>query len=819
MYLSTKQHDQLQILVTGFEIPFRSFVAIEILNRYPSLPIFSADLMSRTPPSVSSTDYKIISSQFGRIKKDPASLYRLLTQSKTAKENRIVPSDINVPDVATVITLTIIYREIFPALLLNYNDESTYLQQALRYKYVRNKLDHRGCKTLEIPDMTVSLEFMANALLCLNNDLSLFWDKSYDAIAKELAALQSAKIEIPVEINNIQDMPFPDMRIVCRDQEVQQLKSYVYGVPGALRKQASLVLFGYGGVGKTALVLEAIKQIVQDLQDNTTINGYQPDFMLFFTAKEEALGFSKTTGKIENRINRYTFRTAAELKNNIFNALGVTSFSNYKKSGLIVIDNLETVSAEDRKEIEDFVNFYSPQQIQYIITSRNEEHYENSKKLAGFEDEVSGKEFINTYIEENNFALELDDDDVQSLLKISAGNTLVLVLCLRRLSLNLTTVSGIETDMSAPVRLKKITSEMQQIPANGFSIISEYMFKNSFEEIQASHVSNEEILTRVLQIFAVYPSEAIDPYTISMLSQQPYSMIDPILDLLCRYLIVEKIGETYSLNQFARKYIIQLFLPDSETRERIASEIEISTRKIQEELGELKRDISRNNELKRIINDWRVVADGDKIAVAKAYRLYGDVKRDCESGGRFHVSTALDEAVKTIDTLEQNTMHPYIKFQKARILQLIRDSKILDQDFTQQISKAYNDTIWTIKANPIYYSIKETKSFASVLWFYGIELRKGEGLNAAQNAARYLEESVIVFEQIGDSSKNYYQCLTMLGETYLDLYLIDRQSNLHYLRKARSVSNKLYDNRGKYSGLAKTKATDLRSELQKYGRF
>ncbi|UKI16584.1 MAG: hypothetical protein L6V87_01410 [Ruminococcus sp.] len=72
-----------------------------------------------------------------------------------------------------------------------------------------------------------------------------------------------------------------------------------------MRKQVSMVLFGYGGVGKTALALEVVKQVIKDIQDNTTINGYRPDFILFFTAKEEALSFSSTTGKIQNIPTRF----------------------------------------------------------------------------------------------------------------------------------------------------------------------------------------------------------------------------------------------------------------------------------------------------------------------------------------------------------------------------------------------------------------------------------------------------------------------------------------------------------------------------------
>ena len=91
-------------------------------------------------------------------------------------------------------------------------------------------------------------------------------------------------------------MPYGESRIVCRDEEIQMLKSFIYGKPEDLRKQHSLCLYGYGGVGKTALVLEALKQIVRDVQDDTTINEYRPQYVLFFTAKQRRLDVAAETG-------------------------------------------------------------------------------------------------------------------------------------------------------------------------------------------------------------------------------------------------------------------------------------------------------------------------------------------------------------------------------------------------------------------------------------------------------------------------------------------------------------------------------------------
>jgi len=820
MYLSSKQHDQLQIIVTGFEIPYRSYITSAIIKKFPNECDFTAEILSKAPYPESISEYRVINSEFGKLKANTSKIYKLFSNANEAKEKHIIVDEIDVPNIVCLITTTLIFKELFSPLFLRFKDEETYLMQATKYKYVRNKLDHRGCKTLETPDMNISLDFISNVCLFLNNYGELYFlDKSYTQISKEIISLQTSEVQIPISIHNILDMPFSNMKIVCRDKEIDDIKQFVYGYPGALRKNASYVLFGYGGVGKTALVLEAIKQIVQDLQDGTTVNGYKPDFILFFTAKEEILSFSRTTGNIQNVPNRYTFKTAEQLFNSIYRYLEITSFVDYNKSGLIVIDNLESLLDEDRIKIEKFIQFNSPQQIQYIITSRNEENYEIRKKLAGFDDNVAGHNFIETYISENNLDMTLSEQDYKILLQIALGNTLVLVLCLRRLGLNLTTISGITSDISTPVTVKKIREEISSIPANGYNIISEYMFKNSFQEIQEIYKENSELMTVILKIFAVYPADTIDIYTISMLSKRPYNLISPILELLCQYLIIEKTGETYSLNQFAAKYIIQLFMPDAEAYAKIESEIVSSTRKIQTELNDLQENINNNSSLKLIIQDWNVISDGDKIAVAKAFREYGIVKKDCESMNKFHIESALCEAISMMETLEQNTMHPYIKFQKARVLQLISHTYVLEQDFSKQIIQAYNETVWTIKVNSVYSSIKVTKSYASVLWMYGLQLFSLNTTENYQYAARYLEESKDIFELLHNIDKEYYECIILLGRTYLKLYLADRTVNLPYLRKARTISNDLYAQRNGYFGKTKGRAIGLKNELQKYGNF
>ena len=820
MYLSINQHDQLRTIVMNFEVPYRSYVASKLLAHNPDAVSFSGSIASKTPYPLSSTEYQTFNIELGKIKGQPLAIHSLFVNADKARNDKIIAVEIKVPVVAQVNVIALAFKELYQPIFFRFKDETTFWKQAEKYRYVRNKLDHPGCKTLEKSDMDIALDFISNICTYLQSvDETYFWQKNSSQILKEIIALQTCQISIPLLNHNIDDMPFPDMKIVCRDAEILEIEEFVYGLPGALRKKGSLCLFGYGGVGKTVLVLEAIKCIIRDLQDKTTINGYSPEFILFLTAKEEYLDISMTTGKVQRLPTKQTFCSAEQLFKSIFNHLKIESFAGFTKPGLIIIDNFDTLSEGERAKVQEFVQYRTPQQIQYIITSRNEEGFEERKKIAGFEDAAAGQRFISEYIEENNLRVNLSDADLKTLLQISQGSTSVLVLSLRRLSYNLDTIHGIAADISSPISVPKIKQEMARLPANGYSIISEFMFKNTFTEIENIFKAEATLIYTILKIFAVYPYDSVDIYTICTLSKESYLNVEPIITILCRYLVIEKKGDLYSLNQFAEKYIIQRFMPDAESYTQMSLEIESSTRTIQSELTNLQRNIDASQSLRRIMQDWNIIANGDRIAAAKAFNLYRSVSEDCKRGSRFHIESALHEFIGEIERIEQNTMHPYIKYQKARILQLINDTKVLSDDLTESILSAFSDTIWVIKTNSLYDNVKLTKSFASVLWLFGTKLHETNIISNVYSAVKYLEEGKNLFEQLGELDNEYYQCLTRLGYAYLALYKYDREQNISYLRRSRSVSNDLFYQRGNYSGAVKAYATSLRDELQTYGRF
>ncbi len=809
MYLSTQEHDQLRTIVMGFEIPFRTFIARRLTSIYNSEAAFSVAINNAVIPPDSPA---FVSSELGKIKSNTAKYYNILLDAVQACSYKCVPSEIDVPYVATLITLYLAFENNIRDFLKGFSNHSIYADSLDKYKYARNKLDHPQSLTLQEENMFPVLSLVKDAITAIYIvDAECFWDKSEEEIENEVIALETKVRKNPIGINNFSVIPFSDNSIVCRQHQIDKVLSFVYGKPGTLKKKSSLSIFGYGGVGKTAIVTEAIRIIVRDVLDKHTINGYLPQFILFFSAKKTKLDYSYTTGNLIEEVVTTDFSTCKELETSIYKFLNIDSFSNFSGNGLIIIDNFETIDQNERELIRGFIDTRSPQNIQYIITSRNEEPYEERMSIDGFNGK-DGIEFIDTYIEENNLEIDITNDQKEELLSASRGNTLVLVLSLQRLDKRLITVQGISKDLNQST-VKSISKELSNVPLNGFEIVSEFMFKNTFDELESLFGDKRNVFISLLKVFAVYPTNSIDIYTICIVTELNYNEILPMVNLLCRYLILEKKDERYSLNPFAEKYIVQKLLPDSTTSEKLSREINKSIIEIRNDIIKLESDLKSNGRIRNIINDWAIEFDGDKIAAAKIYNEYEEINAICLTNGRFHIESSYKTFCSLIKKIEATTMHPYIKFQKARILQLFFQTKMIPLVSSKTITDAYNECVWAIKSNSLYYKITGTKSYASLLWIFGLFW---DSVGECQEAIKYLEDAMRYFETINCRDIEYYKCISKLGTLYISEY--ESTKYYKYINKAKSISNTLVNDRDFYSSdnITRNSAKRICKKIKEY---
>ena len=192
------------------------------------------------------------------------------------------------------------------------------------------------------------------------------------------------------------------------------------------------------------------------------------------------------------------------------------------------------------------------------------------------------------------------------------------------------------------------------------------------------------------------------------------------------------------------------------------------------------------------MTDWEIISDADKINAAKIYHIYGEVKRKCESASSQSVDEAIDNFLHMCREAESITAHPYIKYQKARILQLIENYPSLGRSYSEEIIKVFQDTVYVIKVVDQYSGIQSTKSYATLLWFFGQYLYSQDKTNEAMQK---LEESKLAFECINKIDSEYCKCISILCEIYLKIFQSSPSKNKSYFLKAEEIDKILEKNK------------------------
>ena len=225
MYLTIKQHDMFRTLLMGFEIPFRAYIADLVTSNYQTESYFETAMVSKN--SLISP----ASPQFLRnvlpdavSKNNLKKTYHKFITAKTSVEE-IVTTDIDLPMVGALNLVTFALTETFGNLHLLFGSYNAYCDLAEKYRYSRNKLDHPGCRTLEDTHLVPVLSFVKD--ICIFLDEKYFMQKSKEQILAEVVALQQRKQTIPIHKNNFSEMPYGDSRIVCRNAEIERVKTFV----------------------------------------------------------------------------------------------------------------------------------------------------------------------------------------------------------------------------------------------------------------------------------------------------------------------------------------------------------------------------------------------------------------------------------------------------------------------------------------------------------------------------------------------------------------------------------------------------------------
>jgi hypothetical protein len=279
----------------------------------------------------------------------------------------------------------------------------------------------------------------------------------------------------------------------------------------------------------------------------------------------------------------------------------------------------------------------------------------------------------------------------------------------------------------------------------------------------------------LLTIISAY-NEPIDLHSLARLSNvKNVSELEKVCEYLTNKLILTRQGDYYELNEFANRFILVKIIPNKIEAYKLYDSISKYKFDKKKKLRALEE--KRNNpNLDRIMQDWSPRNNIEKLAIADVFGLYPIAKKI----GGYDVNNAdiIDMIEKVFEENEQYTSHPYIKFQKALIYQIIL-SKIFRPEYLNIVTSCYEEVIFSVKFEYSY--IAKTESFGVVLSYYGNFLSKQ--FEDFSGAVRYLEEAVEIFDRINIKNHNFDKALSQLENSYHRLFQKTRDPEFKFQRE------------------------------------
>lgn len=751
MYISVSRTFLLDEIIKSFEVAFRSFISKTLKDNYKTKEEFNTVLVDLESKNVScSTIFS--QKNHAKIRKllsDSDGFYKTICDCYDSYRNKNYSND--VPYVSNLIDyINLFFNDCFSdkTLFNGFSSIEEFYFNCNQFLRIRNSLSHpASSKVLTIEAVSV-LTFINR--MCNNIEDSYFWYVRKDSIFDKLENYSVVEILPAIKVENLNEIISFHKKIVCREEDFTKLNEYIMGKNSYCRVSGSVVLFGYGGVGKTALVIDFLHSIVRILKDER--DRYNYDFILFYSSKDEYLKQSLTSGELYIDKSKAQIEDFESFKDRLFNDLKIESIEeccNKYKGGIIVIDNIENLGDIEKNKIFEFIK-QTPRIMQFIVTSRNEEPCEEKLHIKEFRSHEKGCRFIEEYIESEGLILDLKYEQQCSLVDSSKGNTLIIVQCLAGLN------EGI-------IGFDEIISNLENIKSKHVEIIADFMYKNTFERAILELETQGFDPKTVIRIMSLY-EEKIDLYSISKLSKIDIGSADTICRYLLKKLIINKSGEYYTINEFANSFIFIKLLPSNYETKNIFSSIRDHKAKMSETLQSLNHKCSGNSKIKMIMDDWKPKNYIDRIVIAEAFETYDKIIHPV----RRKDITTINRILVEYSDIELKTNHPYIRFQKARIyrkcLDLFKGKEY--EEILNKVCRSYEDAIEAIHFSHPY--IRGTNSHGAVLMLYGIFL--GTVLKDNSRSIRYLEEAAEIFSN--KKEKNYFNTLFYLTLSCLNKHKV-----------------------------------------------
>lgn len=796
MYLSNEEVKLLDSAVKYFEVGFRSYIAETIINKYSTIDEYSCAVKNK---KYSFNGSSVILSgrisalldnlaQESQIKK----IYKLLCETKevcnnggtvalkTEKKNAFLV-------VSELIAITYVFcAELFSEMTLKFASREEYIYLAEQFRTIRNNLSHPEASFSDKDYLEIN-KFI-NILVEFIDD-KFFWFCSKNVLNKELDELSISINNATRIINNLPMMPKLKSRFVCRTKEINTLKMYLTGNEAGIGRMHYTLVSGFGGMGKTSLVIEVIMQIFKDYNNKELSENRWFDFILFFTAKEEILDIDEYSGKINNYKLKSQITSLEDIKREIKKYLGTDDLVGYDKKGLIVIDNFETLPQEEKIKIDQFITYESKHEIQYVITSRNDEHINTNYQLQiRTFSENDGCEFIDRYLEENALLISLNIENKKKLVELCKGNTLVLVLSLHRL------MQG--------VGIAIIEKELSSIGSETVNNIVGFMSKNAFDEIFGQFKEQREEVEKLLQVMVMY-EEPIDKYSLMVLSHTDMLLVDNVVHALTTGLILEEKQEEIQINAFAKTYLLIKFRPNKIEYISKQDEISLYKRELTMKRQKLIDCRKRHQQIDNILNEWQPNNLIDELAILEAFEAYNkfNVRKVNYRKKSSYKKINLTQVNEFFDEIEKTSTHPYIYAQKARILlALSKINKVDKAEIEGCLKDSFEKTILSVETQ--YVNIKGTISYASILRELGKFYLDTSQQTDYNKSANYSEKAKEIYEKVGKEDRYYYFTLRNLAKAYMGLF---KNTNVtEYILEALKLWNTIKERSKKHLTILET---------------
>lgn len=740
MYISVEKSHELDKIIKTNEVALRSFIADILIQEYDNHSKFELALRS-----ISISDQVIYSKRFqsklkGFIARSNL-IFKQVTQCKKSLDSSTYDND--VPYVSELIELLLIFfNSNFSDkdITKNFSSLEEFHYCCSLYHRSRNNLSHPASRPISITDANKVVYFIENIISSLPD--KYFWYHHKSKIKKDIVKFRESDINEGPKFNNLNYAASTHKNLLCREGIIKHLYDSLMGNDIRQRLAGSVVLYGYGGVGKTAITTEFLYRIVRDIKDGSYSN---IEYLLFFSSKDEYLRENTTTGELYIDTFKPEFSTLEELQKLICTALelqDVKEISQKRGRGLIAIDNIENICDEEKVKIINFIKSL-PRTVQFIVTSRNEEACEEKIHVEEFKEDSLGLEFVSELIESDNLDIDIENEKIKEILNISKGNSLIIVQVLNIIDRK---VSSFEEIIISLGSMRSKNSEM----------IANFMYKNTFDSA-LNHLELSGYPVRLaMQVISLY-DEKIELYSISKLAKIEVSYSERMCNYLLERLILKKTGEYYELNEFAKRFVFIKLLPDRFELAKLRDKIRNHKERMNKKLSELDGTLKKNSILHTNVLEWQPRNYIDKIVIAELFSLYGEAikcvgRKDKKNYERY---------LKEFDDHSFVTNHPYVPLQKARLLKEgIRNFYEKDKSILTQVEHLYEEAIESIEYD--YRYLIGTKAHASLLMLFGVFLC--EHLKQEGRAIRFLEDAKSYYGE--DRNKGWFITCNYLSKAY-----------------------------------------------------